>query len=434
MRDNASTATTKLRRLDASKLRPGDIILTSDHSGMSQAIQAATRSDISHAMIYVESQSIIDANREGVHARNTQRLHFPHDCALYVLRPRENLSPAQIEALCLFARGKVGSEYTTIEAVQSVSPVRLRAGRKQFCSRLVAQAYAFAGRPLGDEPDYLSPGDLLRNAGLEQLEDVTVEVEPEEAEAWSAHRDPTQLMRDTTNTVLTGVREFSPAIQTFDDLNDFLIAEPGHDAAVLSIYEASGYLDVWKVFARQNPWHYDLDLMTQVARQQPAQMEAYCLDTLRNLEGLDRYRHNLAGYTALQRAHGLRTFQRMRDLYAQLARLDALREEVARAWLEGHAAHHFVAATPHSDAWFRALALRNPGQATHSRKIIELAGRTDVCTVCGDDPAIDLRLIEEGVPPDQSFTMKLCDDCRAIRTGVGECFEPLAGPFAKSES
>jgi hypothetical protein len=61
------------RRLDAAQLRPGDVILTSDQSRLSLAIQTFTWSDISHAMIYGESHSIIDANSEGVRARNTQR-------------------------------------------------------------------------------------------------------------------------------------------------------------------------------------------------------------------------------------------------------------------------------------------------------------------------------------------------------------------------
>jgi hypothetical protein len=40
-------------------------------------------SDISHAMIYVEDRSVIDATAESVQARNTQRLLFEDECAVH---------------------------------------------------------------------------------------------------------------------------------------------------------------------------------------------------------------------------------------------------------------------------------------------------------------------------------------------------------------
>lgn len=323
------------RRLDAAQLRPGDIVLTSDQSRLSLAIQTFTRSDISHAMIYVESHSIIDANSEGVHARNTQRLHYPADCALYVLRAKRPLTPEEAEAICLFARSKVGTQYSKIEAAQSVSPVRAPAGRRQFCSRLAAQAYAFAGRPLASNPHYVSPGDLLRSGVLRRVSGATEILSPEEREAWANHLDLTQLMRDATNVVLSGVRALDPRIETFDDINDFLIAHPEHDAAVLTIYEASGYLELFKADLLQNGWRYDLGLMAQVARNQAHEIAGYCRDTVANKLGVcDRYARNYEGYGELRARYGLRTFARLQDLYATLAELDARRTEVAEAWLQ----------------------------------------------------------------------------------------------------
>jgi cell wall-associated NlpC family hydrolase len=59
------------KRLDDALLYPGDIVLTTTTAAISKAIRMATRSDISHAMVYVENCSVIDATGEGVHARNT---------------------------------------------------------------------------------------------------------------------------------------------------------------------------------------------------------------------------------------------------------------------------------------------------------------------------------------------------------------------------
>lgn len=423
----SSPPSTRLRRLDPAKLRPGDIVLTSDHSRVSLAIQTFTRSDISHAMIYVESHSIIDANSEGVHARNTQRLHFPVDCALYVLTPKVPLTPAEVEAICTFARSTVGSQYATLEAIQAVSPIRARAGRRQFCSRLVAQAYAFAGRPLASRPDFVSPGDLLRSRALRRVAEATIELSSEEAEAWAEHPDLTQLMRNTTNTVLGGARRLEPRIQTFDDLDAFLVGHPERDVDVLALYEASGYLDVWKADLAQNGWRYDLELMADAAARRPVEIEAYCRDTVVNQAGTcDRYARNLMGYETYLARHGLKTFARLRDLYATLAGLDSLRTSVARAWLarcDGEGAGQFGKAPPHSEAWFQALEHRNPRQASLAREVVRRAGRPDVCTICGDDSAADLRLVEQGVPEPERLTLKLCNDCRTIRTAAGETFE-----------
>lgn len=419
------TTSTGFQGLDATKLCPGDVILSADNSPTSQAIRSRTRSDISHAMIYVESHSIIEANNTGVHARNTQRLHYPADRALYVLRPREPLTPAEAQAICVYARSKVGSQYTILEAVQSISPVRARASRRQFCSRLVAQAYAAAGRPLGGDPDYLSPGDLLRSKVFEQVPDATIAIDEGASARWANHQDMTAVMVVATNAVLADVRKLDPVVQTFDDVIALLIAEPQHDAAVLAAYEASGYLKVWRAFVEATPWQYSLPAMSDAARGSRDHVEAYCLDTLRNVEGSDRYEHNLRGYAHLQQQYGLRSFARLRQLYEQLVRLNTQRREVALAWLCVHAPSLVSSGKPHTEEWFAALQLRNPNQAAMVRATLAAAGTTEVCSICGDDPATDVRLVEDGISVQDSLTFKLCDDCREIRSAVGEQLEPV---------
>jgi ribosomal protein L19E len=45
------------KQLNAEVLKIGDIILTTGINPVSKVIRAATRSDVSHAMVYVESHS-----------------------------------------------------------------------------------------------------------------------------------------------------------------------------------------------------------------------------------------------------------------------------------------------------------------------------------------------------------------------------------------
>jgi hypothetical protein len=80
---------------------------------------------------------------------------------------------------------------------------------------------------------------------------------------------------------------------------------------------------------------------------------------------------------------------------------------------------------PHTEDWFRSMASFRPDHATHTKRIIEAAGRTDVCGVCGDHPAQDFEIVGIDIPSDAPATIRLCDDCRKIRSSTqGETFKP----------
>jgi hypothetical protein len=54
------------------------------------------------------------------------------------------------------------------------------------------------------------------------------------------------------------------------------------------------------------------------------------------------------------------------------------------------------------------------------------AGRKDVCSVCGDDPAEDLKIVREKLPVNAVASIRLCGHCRKIRGAMhGESYEPL---------
>jgi hypothetical protein len=81
---------------------------------------------------------------------------------------------------------------------------------------------------------------------------------------------------------------------------------------------------------------------------------------------------------------------------------------------------------PHSPDWFRALEAFNPAQAATIKQIVDLAGRVDVCSMCGDDPANDYQLVGEHLERDAVATVRLCDDCRLLRESMyAEKFVPL---------
>jgi hypothetical protein len=82
--------------------------------------------------------------------------------------------------------------------------------------------------------------------------------------------------------------------------------------------------------------------------------------------------------------------------------------------------------TPHSPEWFAALEAFDQVQAMQTRAILKAAGRADVCSICGDNPAIDYNLVSPKPHPNAVATIRLCGDCLTIRKATGESFELLS--------
>ncbi len=76
---------------------------------------------------------------------------------------------------------------------------------------------------------------------------------------------------------------------------------------------------------------------------------------------------------------------------------------------------------PHTPEWFEALCKLNPQQAAMTERILELAGRTDVCSICGDKNSVVYRMVAE-----PGLTLRLCDDCKAMQKSMyGSSFDPI---------
>ena len=418
-----------MKKLNESVLRVGDIILTTTNMVVSRVIRSFTKSDISHAMIYVDAYSVIDATAEGVQSRNTQRILFDEECSVHVLRLKTKLSEQQIKEICDYVRQRIGTSYALREAVLTAIGGSKDWTRKQFCSRLVAQAYASVGHILVPDPNYCAPEDLQRSPLLFEVADAVVGISDEDIRQWSEISDVPQLMRDATNAVLKGARQKKKAILSLNYIDQHLFEHPEDDQYFYDLFVSSGYLEVWQVEESKNPWHYDLELMSSVNAPEGA-VEAYCRSTIRE-NGTDRFVINRDGYVAMCQKYKLRTFRLLAELYEKIAQNHQVRLGVARQWLalQTDEGSDDKASTfelvPHTPAWFLALQTRNPAQAAMSWMVTERAGSLEVCSVCGDDPASDYKLDKPGLPADAVTTLRLCDDCLKIRRAGGELFRPL---------
>ena len=288
-----------MKKLNEAALKIGDIVLTTTMDRLSKGVRGVINSDISHALVYVESYSVVDSTSEGVHSRNTQRLFLDDQCAIYVLRLREGLTEHQEHKIITYMRGRIGTRYSKIEAAHSVIGGRNRATRKQFCSRLVAQAYASADLNLVASPDYCTPDDLKASTRLIAVQGATQTVTAHRIDAMNKDFDTTQLMRDVINAVLKEARAKNKAIEDLNDIDLHLIKTPIDDAHFAGIFRDSGYLTVWSVECQKNPWQYALSLMTANSIPEAAKQQ-YCEELVNDGErGLQRYGVNRAGYAIL---------------------------------------------------------------------------------------------------------------------------------------
>lgn len=416
---------------DARRFRSAtrDIILLTRDAKPSKRVRVATKSDVSHAMIYVEACSVIDSDTDGVHANNTQRLFWPTQCAAHALRMRRKLSDDQLQKIITYARSQIGTRYTYFGAARSMPLVKPLSSEsdspRQFCSRLVARAYEYAGLRLVESPDFCTPEDLKQSSLLFEIPHAIITASEEHMSAINNVIDITKIMRDTTSAVLSGARGISDKIESLNDIDGYLVAYPEHDAEISQLYLESGYLAVWKIECDKNPWHYDLDLMLAI-HGRDTQLREYCETILVDQDAsLQRFEVNRAGYSILLERHGLKTFRLLKELNEKLIDLHAKRCEVALKWLSSRVPDsNFISAPksavhiPHSTEWFAALERFNPTQAAHTHLVIERAGTPVCCSVCGDTPSKNYRLVGHDLGEDAVSTLRLCDDCWDIRRGT----------------
>lgn len=325
------------KRLNENVLKRGDVILTTSDAGISKFIRATTVSPISHAMLYVDPCSVIDATGDGVHSANTQRLFFEQHNAVIALRVEGGLDPSVAIKICNYVRERIGSEYATFEAGRAWQGLGKKGTPKQFCSRLVAQAYAANGVYLVKNTNFCTPKDLLKSEKLVEVSDATVDVADDEYEAWQKHPSGLDLMRQSTNHILNGARKIDKSIQHLSDVDKLVLEHSEYDETIMQLYVESGFLNVWNTDHEINPWHYDAKLMEELGSRRPEEVRRYCETTLSEASRTDnRYVTNAIGYQYYQSVRPRRTIEMLRLFYCMLAEHHIIRLDTAEHWLKRH--------------------------------------------------------------------------------------------------
>ncbi|MDR7015088.1 YiiX/YebB-like N1pC/P60 family cysteine hydrolase [Acinetobacter sp. 3657] len=239
-------------------MQPGDVILTAAPTISSKGIRKATKSDFSHAILYL-GNSYMHSDLHGVHSGNPQRLLFESPKDVKVLRlKKEYINTQVIENICTFARSEHGKEYSKFEAAKSVlTPNALRQKNRQFCSRLVAQSFENSNIRIVNNTNYCTPHEISISKCFEEVKNVIKLATDEEIE-FSKSDNPLYIQESIINKLLTDIRILlSNDIQTLEEIIPFLISNHEYDSQITNVLKESGYLDIWRIDYDKNPWRYD---------------------------------------------------------------------------------------------------------------------------------------------------------------------------------
>ena len=297
-------------------LKAGDIILTAQLGLVSKAVRLSTGSKFSHAILYVGDGSYIHSDGQGVHSNNVQRLIFEKKGYAEVLRVENS---DYIYEACIFARSQIGKEYSVKDAISTKNPLlKKKKNNRQFCSRLVAQAYEYSGLKLVDDVDYCTPKELndssFTNIATGCLRRAT-EYETEFANSPS----PLQRQTEITNEILSSVRKItSTDIQSFEDLAKFVIENPSYDSQITDLVRNSGYLNMWEYEANQNPWRYDGKIFLSLGMDSNFKKERAEFELKSALEQAKLYSRNYKMYQNLRLHYDRRYFEMNMELYRSL--------------------------------------------------------------------------------------------------------------------
>lgn len=322
--------------LDTDRMLPGDIILTANDTFTSKGIRTATGCAFSHAILYVGNESYIHSDTNGVHSGNPQRLIFDSSTMAKVLRLRESNNQT-IKKICMFSRSEIGKTYSKLEAVKSKALRNSDANEesnRQFCSRLVAQAYAFAGIFLVKNTNYCYPKDIEDSSLIYEVENCLRTAGPHEIE-FALSENPLEIQIRATNQILAKARQISGEdIQNFEQLANLIISHPEFDDEISSTTTESGYLTLWQIDYHRNQWRYNEKEFLGLKLEKDSKISLAISELSAAEEQLAQYKYMLAVYVQFWQRSQLRYLALEITLYQNLVHVTTQRVAAAKYVLD----------------------------------------------------------------------------------------------------
>ena len=318
--------------IETKKLLPGDIILTAQKSTLSKTIRKTTSSNFSHVMMYIGEGVYIHADNLGVRAGTLQRLFFQQSCHAKVIRLK-NRCENTAEAACTFTRIECGKQYSVIEAIKSKQNRAKLTGEykaRQFCSRLVAQAYASTGVKLVFNPNYCYPQDIADSSLMIKVEDCIRTATSSDLEVRQIY-DTGNKQNSTVRSILRQVRKIANQdIQTLGQVAEFLAENPHHDEVFTKIMNESGYLDLWLVDIDNCYWRYDVDEFIATDFSNRDMLELANEEIISGTRLMDLYVFMFIQYSHRLIYYPLAYYLLIKNLYLKLIKITAIRINIAK--------------------------------------------------------------------------------------------------------
>lgn len=243
------------------KLKPGDILFERYYSEDSNIISQITRCHYTHVALYLGGSSCIESTLGIVCASNPAYNVFGHKQDLCVKRLREEYRNSfLINKAAWYARTLVGTAYSIPDAAMVYKKSQRESANynRQFCSRLVAQSFEYAGIRLAKDPSFCSPAELFNREELEVIDDAVIEISKDKAKERLTGGAILTEQSGIIENLLSQIREITSAdIQTIEQIFDFVLQDPTYDKTIASIINDSGYLDIWRKDLENNPWYED---------------------------------------------------------------------------------------------------------------------------------------------------------------------------------
>jgi hypothetical protein len=301
--------------LDIHKLKKGDVFLTAQLGLVSKAVRNFTNSEYSHAILYVGHGSYIHSDSQGVHSANIQRLIFKKPSSVKILRPNDQKC---IKNAVMYSRSQVGKAYSVRDAIRTKTGNQSKPENKQFCSRLVAESFEYAGVPIVKNSLYCTPEDINRSPIFTEINGMVRETSKEELD-FASGPNPIQRQTEITNFILSEARRITNKdIQSMEELSLFVVANPKYSDAIVKVYRDTDYLTMWEYEVSQNPWRYDerIFMILPVGREEKRRMAEFEAESAK--DQLMLYSNNYTAYQNLS-MHGMSSYIAMNmDLYKKL--------------------------------------------------------------------------------------------------------------------
>jgi hypothetical protein len=311
--------------LDFDQVNLGDIIISSGTSFGAQFIKAGTWSKDTHAMIYVGHTMIHAVPKGGVFSKNPQRELFKSKDHVKVFRVKNKLSLDTLNSICDHARALVGSIYSVKEAVLTKKHAKSSTDaqtKMQFCSRLVAQAYASQDIEIVNNPNYCSPKELSNSSSLQEVKDAIRKASDDEIK-FSKTTDPTLENQKVTYDWLNKSREIANAldfeIQTVNDVSIFIKAHPTQDSVICEFIKNSGYLDHYQCDLKLNPFRYNSEEFIEYFSNENIDLENGVIGELEKEPGLiDHFYRNYSAHNQMHKQTSFNYYKLHVELYSNI--------------------------------------------------------------------------------------------------------------------